>query len=261
MNKYALLFLASTSSTLLLLPIAQAAPPVDAVLAKVYDSYDTQQGCWRARFDMSEDICCLSIKRQNQLKTSQETRLYLLLTGKCIAIVDGEVQEYNSHSSPGMVGAFILKLANEQANLIAAAPRLEMGSWGLPPEEWSWIQLGTANYWGWLTKTSYTGQGITISNYAVLAPHGKDIDLLHIFADMNDAGSCDETAACLITDVTSQLKVDDTKTDQPLFPLLLTLDGKIKGQPVSPKHWVFSFNTQTWSYITPVGFPAELINE
>ncbi|MBB1125882.1 hypothetical protein [Thiospirillum jenense] len=261
MNKHAGLFLASAASIVLLPPIAQAASPVDMVLSKFYDSYDTQKSCWRARVDMSEDICCLNIKRQDQLKTPQETRLYLLLTGSCIAIINGEVQDYNSHSSTGMVGAFILDLDNEKASIIAASPKLDMGSWGHPPADWLWIKLGRNHYWGWVTKEGYTGQGVTVSNYSILAPHGEKISLLNIPADMNDAGSCDEETACLITDVTSHLETDSAQIDQPVFPLLLTLKGKIKGQPVSPKPWVFLFDPHTWSYTTPAGFPPELSSE
>jgi len=239
-------------SASLLFNIVSADPIVDSVLSRVYDGYDQQNACWRAQHYEGDGFCCLKIKRQDRLNTAKSARLYLLLTGQCYNN-KGELDD--SHASSGIVGAFVLGLGENNISIIAGHPRMPMGSWGTPPEDWSLIKLGPNDYWGWKAEGGYSGQGVSWSWYSFLVPYGKSIRELTAPLSFDDSGNCSEENECRLTTIDGKLEIDSTQIDVAVFPLHLTLKGKVKGKKLAPKTWVLPFDTKSWSYKKPKGLP------
>lgn len=233
-----------------------ADPAVDSILSRVYDGYDQQNACWRARSETPGGFCCLKIDRQDRIETASGPRLYLLLAGGCY---DSEGKPEDTHVSTGLVGALVLALGQGEASILAGDPRLPMGTWGEAPTGWTLAKLGPSDYWGWLNTLGYTGQGRTLTAYRILAPYGKRIrDLgseFGIKASFDDAGACAEEDGCPTTALETQLEIDSLQIDARVFPLEITLTGQIEGQPLAPKTWSLPFDPASWTYTEPDDWP------
>lgn len=231
-----------------------AADPVsEAVLSRVYDGYDREQACWRARSDSPGGYCCLKIDRQDRLETATGSRLYLLLTGSCY---DSEGRPEDMHASPGMVGALVVGLEQNEVRILAGDPRLPMGSWGTAPTDWQLVKLGPEDYWGWLNTLGWSGQGITESVYTILAPYGQGIrDLGPIKAGFDDGGMCAEDDPCPTTSLETRLDIDSLQIGAKVFPLKITVTGQVKGRAFEQRTWSVPFDAKSWSYLEPTDWP------
>ncbi|MBK1642444.1 hypothetical protein CKO12_11260 [Chromatium okenii] len=239
-------------SWLLLFNVVSADPIVDSVLAQVYEGYDQKNACWRAHANLEGGYCCLQVKRQDRLNTSTEARLYLLLVGQCY---DSEGELESAHVNSGMVGALVLQLS-DKVRVLAGNPLIPMGSYGAAPEKWSLVKFGANDHWGWITESGYTGYGVTTSWYSILLPHGKEISEITVPFGYDDSGKCDEEdKSCRVTLIEGTLEIDSSKIEETMFPLKVRLEGKKKGKQMPAKTWVFPFDTNSWSYQKPKGFP------
>ncbi|WP_295400917.1 hypothetical protein [uncultured Thiocystis sp.] len=233
--------------------MVSADPAVDSILSRIYDGYDQQNACWRARSETPGGFCCLKIDRQDRIETASGQRLYVLLAGGCF---DSEGKPEDTHVSTGMIGALAIGIGPNEISILAGDPRMPMGSWGTAPTDWTLVKLEPADYWGWLNTLGYTGQGRTESVYMILAPYGKRIrDLGGIKAGFDDAGACVEEDHCPSTALETKLDIDSLQLDAKVFPLLITLTGQIEGRPIAPKTWTLPFDPDSWTYVEPDDWP------
>ena len=236
--------------------MVSADPAVDSILSRIYDGYDQQNACWRARSETPGGFCCLKIDRQDRIETASGQRLYVLLAGGCF---DSEGKPEDTHVSTGMIGALAIGIGPNEISILAGDPRMPMGSYGVAPTGWTLVKLGPADYWGWLNTFGYTGQGRTESVYLILAPYGKRIRDLggegRIKAGFDDAGACDEEDRCPTTALETKLDIDSLQLDAKVFPLLITVTGQIEGRPIAPKTWTLPFDPDSWTYVEPDDWP------
>jgi hypothetical protein len=233
---------------------------VREVLNRLYDGYDRTNACWVARSaDDPGRADCLTIDRVDRVEADTGSRLYVLLTGRAFDPRTGE--NIDSHVTRGLVGALVIGFGPDGVELIAGEPRLSSGDWGVAPTDWSLIKLAPSDYWGWVNRDGFLGQGIHIESYSILAPHGRRIrDLGPIHAAWNNVGACGEAGEiCPVTDIDSTLEVDSINIGATVFPLRITLTGQFEGRKLTPKTWDVPFDQASWSYVEPVDWPlAEL---
>jgi hypothetical protein len=235
-----------------------ADPLVESILNRVYNGYDQKGSCWRYRSDSPGGYCCLKIDRQDRVETASGPRLYLLLAGGCYDRA-GEREAF--HVSAGMIGAFVLGVGQDGAKMLAGNPGMPLGSWGNPPTDWTLVELGPSDYWGWLATSDYFAQGRADTWQIILAPYKKTIRDLggknRIKSGISDGAACAEAELnkCRITALETKLEIDTSQSNARVFPLRLTVTGQLKGQSFAPKTWTFPFDTKSWTYVQPSDWP------
>lgn len=231
---------------LFVLPVlAQAELSAEAVMNRVYAGYDKKLDCWQA--EDKEGRYCMKIEHSAKVDTESGQRLYVLATGD---MADG------GHANSGLVGAFVVEEQQGKLAILHADAYMTYGSNGIAPRDWTFVKLGSKDYWGWRGTTGWIGQGYSIAQYAILAPYGKKIrDLAGFNESYDDSGACreDSETACanISTSINSSLEIDSSVTDAKVFPLKITVTGKEKGQDLGSKTWVFPFDEKKWSYTQP----------
>jgi hypothetical protein len=249
-TQYAVTMLA----VMLLTSCSKPALTAKQVLDSAYPEYDQAHACWITNTE--EQRYCMQLDSEQKVKTSDGERLYILATGVAV----DENGEYNGgHLSQGLVGAFVVENRAGKSEIIAANPNIAEGVFGTAPTKWKLVKLGPADYWGWLNTFGDCHQGFCGGFYSILAPYGKSVrDLSNIVANYEDTGACGEDEAiCAKTtsEMDSSLKIDATKSDLKVYPLLITVTGKDHGEAVNSSDWTFTFDEQKWAYVTPADYP------
>lgn len=223
------------------------------VLNKVYDQYDQNQDCWRVAVD--EQHYCMKIDRVDEVPNPAGNQLYVLAVGQPLN-AEGQEQD-GAHATSGLVGAFVIALREGRPDIVAGQPKILLGANGSAPTDWKWVKLGPEGYWGWQNTWGDCHQGYCGSRYAVLAPQGNTVvELAGFAASFSDEGTCAEDE-CKSTALDSTLNIDTTQINDKVFPLLITVTGSEKGQPLAPKTWTVRFNTDQWSYVEPDNWPLK----
>ena len=231
----------------------QPASSVAQILNEFYDGYDARNGCWRALADDPQAYYCFKIDRTDRLQSDTGPRIYVLLTGQ---ILDQSGETAGTHVESGLVGALVLSEAESGLEIIASEPRIPMGSFGSSPTEWKLVKLGPSDYWGWLNSTWDAHGGFSGSRYSLLAPYGRHIqELAGFVGSYSDEGTCTNEHACRATTLDSKLEIDSSQASEKVFPLKITVTGKIDGKVIAPSTWTLPFDSKTWSFIEPGNWP------
>jgi hypothetical protein len=244
--------LALITATLYFQSFAHAELSFKRIMDKVYDGYDQRHACWLAMEAENRQRYCMKIDRTDKVAADTGQRLYILAVGNAI---DENGEFDGSHVLPGLVGAFVVEEHNDQAQIVAGDPKIQIGASGSAPTQWKFIKLGPSDYWGWQNTWGDCHQGYCGSRYAILAPYGKKIrDLAGFVSSYDDAGACLDKRC---TSIDSKLKVDSTQINEKVFPLLITVTGEDKDRKLAPKTWTFPFDLKKWSYIEPQRWPLK----
>ncbi len=224
------------------------------VLDSAYSEYDQNHACWIANIE--EQRYCMKLDSEQKVSTKDSERQYILATGEA---VDENGAANGGHVSQGLIGAFVVENRAGKSEIIAANLGIPEGAFGNAPLKWKLVKLGPADYWGWLNTFGDCHQGYCGGFYSVLAPYGKSVrDLSNIVANFENSDACgDDEATCANTssELNSSLKIDDTKTNVKVYPLLITVTGKDHGETLKPSTWPFIFDEQKWAYQAPAGYP------
>lgn len=240
----------------IVLPVsAQADMSPAAVLDKIYGKQNKQQGCWLAA-DGEGQRYCMKIDGSVKRATVTGKRLYLLAAG---VAVDEEGKPNGSHSSPGLVGAFVLEEHHGKTEMLACDPKIQLGAFGSPPVHWKLSLLGPSDYWGWINTTGDGNQGIFVAWHTILAPYGTKIRNLAGFpASYDNTSHCtDKACERKSSSMESKLEIDTRKTQDKVFPLRVSITGIHKGKPLPPKTWPLPFDFNKWSYVAPKDWPLK----
>ncbi len=247
----------STDSNLQQALLADDRKIAEQLLGKVYGTYDKRNKCWYAkkntgdREDQLEQRFCMKLSRIDKLTTMPMPRYHVLALG--IAI-EADGHQMGGRFTPGMVGAFVAEVKNGQPAIVASNSAMLLGSFANPPSDWSFVQLGASDYWGWQTEVLDGGQGNVWGRYVILAPNGKQIsNLAHRLASSKSEVEGEDGTKGM--NLETALRIDSSKTSEQVFPLLLTVSGEFNGQKVTPKTWNIKFDTKTWRYIPPKQWP------
>jgi hypothetical protein len=119
---------------------------------------------------------------------------------------------------PGLLGAFKLSMDGSGTWKSAASNKaMEFGSIGnCGCDQARFLKLGNGDFYGWTFSSGGTWQGITVLNYAIVAPQGDG------FANISSIPEIREEDQ----EATYQIKVVDTDADKKVFPLLVSKQSK-----------------------------------
>lgn len=246
---------------LLMMPFsARAELSGQAVLNKVYGRYDPEEQCWQAT-DSDAQSYCMKLTQSSQVDTGSGHRLYVLATG---CTKDGGM-----NGVPGLVGIFVAEEQEGKLVITYSNAKIPMGSYGCPPRaDWKLVRLGAKDYWGWRTEeTLHLGAGsATFGAGAIFAPcAGKNICNLTDFVvtyddtDSGCLGDGDEKQAATV--IESTFDFDRNQSDVGIFPLKITLTGKITGKGFAAKTWTLVFDSKKWTYAQPGDWPLKDIED
>lgn len=234
---------------------AQVTP--EAVLARMYPAFHPKAECRTVEATDMRQTYCMGIDRSDRVVVEGITRLYVLATGKAIDKDSGTAS--GGHVTPGLVGAFVVEERGNGFQVLAAEARIVAGANGLPPTDWTFVQVGPAGYWGWLNSQGDCHQGYCSSQSMLLAPYGKGIRNLTGFVQSADnTGACgDKRCEARATSLDSTLAFDTQAASGPVYPLRVTVSGTANGRRVPVKPWVLPFDVKTWRYVPPKGWPLK----
>jgi hypothetical protein len=91
--------------------------------------------------------------------------------------------------------------------------------------------------------------GVTYRTYQIFAPYGKGFrEVGKINEHYDDEGS-DQSGGT--TEINAEMKIDSTRDDSRVFPLLISVSGNEKGRVLKERKWVIPFNYEKWLYVPP----------
>lgn len=213
------------------------------ILNKVYNGFHNQRDCWKNTIDEGR-YYCLKPSFMQTLKADTGQRLYLVLSGK---VATAEHDDFGSHADIGQVGFFIF----ENQKLIASESEAALGSWGSAPTDWKLVKLAPSDYYGWQGSWGDCHFGQCGSFSVMYAPFGKEIkDLLGWITDFSNSGNCEDNL-CPVTDLISEVLVDNRSATAKVYPLRISLSGTKDNKPFPKRSWFVPFDTQSWSYPEP----------
>ena len=142
---------------------------------------------------------------------------------------------------------------------MAGDAQITVGAFGRGPAKWKFVKLGPSDYWGWLNTAGDCHQGYCGSSYVILAPYGKGIRDIAAFTSAGDnSGACgDKQCETRAIQLTSKLEIDASRIDAKVFPLIVTVSGKMGGRALAPKPWAIPFDEKKWKYVAPNNWPLK----
>jgi hypothetical protein len=253
-------------------------PTAKQVLDQAYPAYDKKHACWIALDKENGERFCMKLDSEKTITIKNKQRRYILVAG---GVVDENGEPDGGHASMGAVGAFVVENNDGDSAIIASNPVLHAGTYGVAPTAWKLLQLGSADYWGWLNTSGDCHMGYCGSAYYILAPYGKSIRNLskYILDSYDNTGACDGMVEkldengnsvldesgnpievesdCFKTTASMQttLKIDTQNTKERVYPLLITVTGNDRRKVLKPKVWVFNFDVKNWTYKEPADYP------
>lgn len=224
---------------------------VQTFMEKSYGPYDAKHACWQMKYE--DQAYCLKMIRMDRITADTGERMYLLVGGQ--PFEDGEPVSY--HALSGLVGAFVFEIRGAGSELAASNRTIYSGASGIVPEHWDLVKLATTGYYGWQTISGDCHQGYCGSALQILAPFGKSVKNIAGFTvKYSDGGAC-ESGQCPngASSVEAKVSIDTTQADNEIYPLLATLNGKVKGRDLSGTTRRFVFDRKSWQYTVPADWP------
>jgi hypothetical protein len=224
----------------------------ERILTSIYGKFDKKLNCWIYITD--DGRFCFKIDKTDEITTKNGKRRYILATAN---LIDEQGEPGGSHPSAGLIGAFVVEEQDGNINLIAGDKGILMGAWGAAPTNWNFIKLGPDDYWGWQNTTGDVWMGEIWSTYTILAPYGKGIrELANLSALYDNTGIC-EVYNISCKSIDSSLRIDDSLMHEKVFPLQITVTGKIKDKILASKKYIIPFDTKKWTYTEPNNWPLK----
>ncbi len=217
------------------------------LLDKTYGQYQLGKDGWRAVYseDKNRPEFLMRLFRMDKITLDAVDRYYVLALGEAI---DEKGEPEGTHARSGMVGAFVVEVRNGQPDVVSGNATILSGESGKPPERWNFVKLGSADYWGWQSKSNHCNMGGCGADYVILAPYGKSIRNV-----ANGLFAFKETLANgeAVQSLDFKLHIDSSQGRGKVFPLLLTVTGKVKGQEIAPQTLKVPFDEKLWAYVPP----------
>ena len=192
---------------------------------------------------------------QSDIKTfGTEKRLYAVANGQAI---DQAGETITAHAMQGLVGAFIVGETNGKAAIIAQSTKIQAGTMGTAPPEWTLTELGANNNWGWQGEYGDCHQGQCGSRMIILANRAGVIqEVGDVPTEYDDTGACREDD-CSETSSTlkSTVRVGDVPNNAAFYNLLVTVTGTSDGKVLESKTWTVSFGSAKHTYTSPADWP------
>lgn len=222
------------------------------LMNQIYGKQEPTHGCWMSRFE--EMPFCVKIVQSEIKMLGGEKRLYAIATGQAI---DQNGETITTHAMQGLVGAFIVGETNGKAALIAQSTKIQAGTMGAAPSEWTLIELGANNNWGWQGEYGDCHQGYCGNTMIILANRAGTIQQVgDVITEYDDKGACGDDAC---TEKSSTLKstvsVGKLPKNAEFFNLLVEVTGTNKGKVLESKMWTLPFNSAKHTYTAPEDWP------
>jgi len=211
-------------------------------------NYLPSAGCWLyagATDDLTETYC-VKIAHAERVATHEGERLYVLATGRPS---DENGQDAGSHSSSGLLGAFVVsKDSSGRLDYLARTVAMAYGSYGDAGADDAQLKLlGSSDYYGWIFSSGGMWQGIVVSSHHILAPKGRMIVDLSRLPEMTEDDQAHKYT----------IEIDSSEATSRVFPITYkqyTINDQIAGESTLVKAISVPFDLKTWSYLAPPGF-------
>lgn len=222
-------------------------PSFEQLLDGVYKKYMRKKDCWIASNENQQNYC-MKIDSFDKVTVKGVNRFYAVLSGTA---VDAKGEESDSHSTSGLVAAFVMEESANQLTLISSNSKMTMGSDGVGPTKWKLLKIGPDDYYGWKNQSANAHGGYSGTYFHLLAPYGaKIINVAGFVSAYSDEDACGEEP-CKTTMLESNIEVDTSKATAKVYPLIVTLKGKEEGVAISNTTYSFSFDESKWNYVAP----------
>jgi hypothetical protein len=227
------------------------------VMGKIYGKHDQTMKCWRTFKTVCDgsqcepQMFCMKPYRTDKISALAGDTYYVTAMGDAI---EKDGSRTLGRFTTGLVGAFVVKVRNGRPEILASNSEMEIGSFGSPAKDWSFVKLGS-DYWGWLLKVGSGGpNGPYTRGHRIFAPYGQQVRELTdptilVGYDLDDEDWAKEKISLVAT-----LAIDSSQGNEKVYPLRLTVTGNFKGQIITPKTWTLHFDQQRWIYATPKGW-------
>lgn len=222
------------------------------MMNQIYGAQDPRHGCWMLTFE--ETPFCMKIAQSEIKVLAGERHLYAIATGQGI---DQNGETITTHALQGLVGAFIVGEKNGRSAFVAQSTRIQAGTMGAAPHEWTLMKLGANDNWGWQGQYSDCHQGYCGSRMIILANRAGTVgEVGNLPTEYDDTGACSDDAC---TEKSSTLRSTVTVGKLPgnseFFDLLVTVTGTSNGEMLEEKVWTLQFNSAKHAYVAPSDWP------
>lgn len=189
-------------------------------------------------------VYCMEAAHSVIKESVQGKRLYVVATGRAIR---------GAHVTPGLVEAFIVELKGGRAIVTAQSSRLQLGAWGEPPGSWNLQLLGPNDNWGWTAADHYQQMGFSVDQTIFLGLLDGSIQkLAEVTTSYDDTGNCEDTACELsLSTFNTNILIDSAPAIAAFYPLVVTVNGRRKGEAVNSKKWTLLFDEAKHRYVYP----------
>ncbi len=214
-----------TNLSLVAITPALAGQTIKEWMNDYYSDFDENTNCRYLVGGQAEEKYCIKLQQAKQVETKQGKRLYLLMTGNSV--------EETARAYGGLVGMFVFAPdsdisdgdaldKNNTWKVISAKSKIEMGSSGYAPNEWTFHKFAP-NKWGFLTTTGYGMGGQFTEYFDVLTESGKSIqhNMIMKHSSYNDC----EFSKVACYDLSAKIKINHKKVINGHHPLTLTVNG------------------------------------
>lgn len=214
---------------------------LEALMRQQYgDGFDATQRCWKFSAQLKNglgDDYCMRADAPQLVDLQGQQRLYVSASN----LADAQGYSYG-HVSSGLMGAFVLGPDSRGGwMLLAGEKQLAFGSSGnCGCADAQLVRIG-ADTMAWKFASGGTGQGITVSDYHLIAPvAGKIYDVSAIPQITEDDQDSEYSIA-----------IDDSDTAKAMFPLRVTKRSNAPGSPDAQSEQVVEFDPVKRTYALP----------
>jgi hypothetical protein len=231
-------------------PSPEVPQTVRTFIEQSYGPYDAKHDCWLTKYE--SQAYCMKVVRSDRITADTGDRFYLLVGGQPFE----EGEPVSTHALAGLAGAFVFEIRDAGMDLAASNKTIYVGASGIVPDHWDLVKLAKTGYYGWQTTSGDCHMGLCGSGLVILAPFGKSVKNIAGFTvKYSDVGAC-ENQQCTEgpSSIESNVTIDTTAADS-VYPLLVTLKGKLKGRELSGTTYRLEFDRKAWQYSLKADWP------
>ncbi len=157
----------------------------------------------------------------------------------------------------GLVGMFVFAPdGNNKWKVISAKRKIEMGSSGYAPTDWTFHKFAP-NKWGFLSTTSYGMGGQFTEAFNILTPNSKSIKH-NMLMKHGSFDNCElSKVACY--NLSAKIKINRNKVVNGYYPLILTVNGydNETGKKYKNRKYQATYK-KSKGYTTPKNYPLSI---